>query len=63
MVGFEAFDAVAGGETAGIAFALGWQTGLACRCNMSGSSRKVRPQRPDRRARFKDGQRVLLVET
>lgn len=61
-VGFEAFDAVAGGETAGIPFAA-W---IADRLQLPMQYVRKKPKGFGRDARIegdiKDGQRVLLVE-
>ena len=61
-VGFEAFDAVAGGETAGIAFAA-W---MADRLGLPMQYVRKQPKGFGRNAQIegevKDGQRVLLVE-
>src|SRR3979490_1616429 len=61
-VGFEAFDAVAGGETAGIAFAA-W---MADRLRLARPYVRKAPKGFGRNAQIegevKDGQRVLLVE-
>jgi orotate phosphoribosyltransferase len=40
-IGYEAFDAIAGGETAGIPFAHGSQIDLSCPCNMCAKNPKV----------------------
>jgi len=61
-VGFEQFDAIAGGETAGIPFAA-W---IADRMNLPMQYVRKKPKGFGRGARIegdiKDGQRVLLVE-
>ena len=61
-VGFEAFDAVAGGETAGIAFAAWMADKLAIPMQYVRKQAKGFGRNAQIEGEVKDGQRVLLVE-
>jgi orotate phosphoribosyltransferase len=61
-VGFEAFDAVAGGETAGIAFAAWMADKLALPMQYVRKQAKGFGRNAQIEGEVKDGQRVLLVE-
>src|ERR1044071_7889294 len=61
-VGFEAFDAVAGGETAGIAFAAWMADKLALPMQYVRKKAKGFGRNAQIEGEVKDGQRVLLVE-
>jgi len=61
-VGFEAFDAVAGGETAGIAFAAWMADKLGLPMQYVRKSAKGFGRNAQIEGEVKDGQRVLLVE-